>query len=219
MEKTVRLARAAAAQGAKRFVFLSTIKVHGEETDGAPFLPGSAAAPQDDYSRSKWLAEEALREVATRAGMSWVVIRAPLVYGRRARGNFQALARLADTPVWLPFAAVRNRRSLVYVDDLADALVLAAAKEEASGRAFLAAHPDAVSTAQLLGAMRAAVGRQPRLIAMRPSTLESLGALIGRQRVMRRLTRSLEVDPSDLQRVLGWRPRHSLEHGLAMSLR
>lgn len=218
VEKTTRLAQAAASGGAARFVFLSTIKIHGEETFGEPFRPGSGAAPKDSYSRSKWLAEEAVREIATRAGMPWVVVRAPLVYGRQARGNFRALARIANTPLWLPLAAIRNRRSLVHVDDLADALVLAAMKEEASGRVFLAAHPEAVSTAQLVTAMRAVLGRPPRLLAVGPSLLEGLAALAGRQRAMLRLTRSLEADSSDLQRMLGWVPQHSLERGLAVSL-
>ena len=218
MEKTARLARAAAAQGARRFVFLSTIKVHGEETEGAPFLPGSAAAPRDDYSRSKWRAEEAVREIATRAGMPWVVIRAPLVYGRGARGNFRALCRLADTPLWLPFAALRNRRSLVHVDDLAEAMVLAALGEGAEGRVFLAAHPEAVSTAQLVTTMRAVLGRPGRLAAVPPAVLEGLAGVVGRRAWMQRLTRSLEADPSDLLRDLGWTPRYRLEPGLREAL-
>lgn len=218
VEKTALLVRAAAAQGATRFVFLSTIKVHGEETIDVPFRSASAAAPRDDYSRSKWRAEEAVRDIATRAGMPWVVIRAPLVYGRGARGNFRALCRLANTSLWLPFAALRNRRSLVHVDDLAEALVLAALQEGAQGRAFLAAHPEAVSTAQLVTTMRAVLGRPGRLVAVPPAVLEGLAGVVGRRAWMQRLTRSLEADSSDLQRDLGWAPRHSLEPGLREAL-
>lgn len=218
VEKTARLAAAAAAGGAERFVFLSTIKVHGEETRERPYCPDAVAAPKDPYATSKWLAEEALRDLSVRSGMPWVVVRAPLVYGRRARGNFRALVRIADTPLWLPFASIHNRRSLVHVEDLADALVAAASRPEAIGKAFLAAHPSPVSTPELVAALRAARGRPARMIAVPPAALEAAASLVGRARWIQRLTRSLEADSSSLQRLLGWAPRHALSAGLEEAL-
>lgn len=213
--KTRVLAEAAAAGGAARFVFASTVKVHGEETHGAPFTANSPAAPQDAYARSKWHAEEILREVSARTGLAHVVLRFPLTYGPGAGGNFRSLLRLADSGAWLPFAAIDNRRSLVHVRDLADALWLAASHPGAPGRAFIAAHPGSVSTPQLVAALRRALGRPSRLFPVPRAVLELAGAALGLGSAMRRLTRSLEADPGDLVATLGWRPRLSLEDGLA----
>lgn len=217
--KTVALAKAAARGGAARFVFLSTIKVHGEASGARPFGMDTPAAPADAYARSKWLAEEGLRDVGRSAGLPWVVVRAPLVYGRGARGNFRALLQLADSPLWLPLAGVRNRRSLVHVRDLADALRLSATHPDAPGRAFPVAHPEPISTPGLVVALRACLGRPARVFSLPVPLLEALGGIAGRRDQMLRLTRSLEVDASAIIRTLGWVPRHGLYEGLRDALR
>ncbi len=213
-EKTRVLAEAAAAGGAVRFVLASTVKVHGEETRGAPFTADSPPAPEDAYARSKWRAEEALREVSSRTGLAGVVVRFPLAYGPGVGGNFRSLLRLADSPAWLPFGATGNRRSLVHVRDLAEALWLAAAHPGAPGHAYIAAHPEAVSTTGLLAALREALGRPRRLFAMPSALLEAGATVVGLGGAMRRLTRSLEADPGALVASLGWRPRLALAEGL-----
>jgi len=144
-----------------------------------------------------------------------VVVRFPLTYGPGAGGNFRSLLRLADSGAWLPFAAIDNRRSLVHVRDLADALWLAAAHPEARGRAFIAAHPESVSTPGLVAALRRALGRPGRLFPVPPAVLELAAAAVGLGGAMRRLTRSLEADPGDLVATLGWQPRLCLADGLA----
>jgi len=214
-EKTRVLAEAAAAAGAARFVFASTVKVHGEETRGAALRPDSPAAPADPYALSKWRAEEALRAISAAKGLPVVVVRIPLTYGPGVGGNFRALADLADSGHWLPFAAIGNRRSLVHVDDLADALLLAAAHPDAPGRTFIAAHPVPVSTPALVRALRSALGRPGRLFPVPAAVLEVAAAAAGVGARMRRLTRSLEADPAALVESLGWRPRVDLARGVA----
>lgn len=215
--KTAVLARAAAA-GAARFVFASTVKVFGEESGAAPFTEEDEPRPEDAYARSKRRAEEVLDQVSAQTGLPVVVLRIPLVYGPGVAGNFRSLARLADSGWWLPFGALANRRSLVHVDDLADAIVLAAAHESAPGHAWNVAHPEPVSTARLVGALRAAVGRPRRLFACPPALLEACAAVAGRGAQARRLTRSLEVDSSAFTRATGWRARVGLEEGVAAML-
>lgn len=219
VQKTTALAKAAAQGGAARFVFLSTIKVHGEETGNQPFGLDAPAAPADAYARSKWLAEEALRDVARSAGLPWVILRAPLVYGRGVAGHFHALARLANSPLWLPLASVRNRRSLLHVRDLADALRLAAMHPDAPGRAFPVAHPEPVSTPGLVAALRARLTRPTRLFSVPVPVLEGLGCIAGRRDQVLRLTRSLAVDASAIIHALGWVPHYSLREGLQEALR
>jgi nucleoside-diphosphate-sugar epimerase len=204
VEKTRVLAEVAARAGARRLVFVSSIKVNGEETAGRPFDDRDLPSPQDAYGLSKWHAEQALAAVAGRGALEVVVVRAPLVYGPGVKGNLLSLLRLADSPCPLPFAALDNRRSFVHVDDLARLLVECGAQPRAAGGLFLAAHPDSVSTSRLVARMRDVLARPRRLWRMRASLLESLAAPLGLGSVARRLTRSLEVDAGAARRLLGW---------------
>ncbi|MGZ5036798.1 MAG: NAD-dependent epimerase/dehydratase family protein [Usitatibacter sp.] len=211
VDKTRALAQAAAAGGARRFVFLSTIKVNGEETTGRPFTADDAPAPLDAYGRTKWEAEQI---VAQTRGLEFAIVRAPLVYGSGVKGNLRALLRLADSPLPLPFGAIDNRRSFVHVDDLARLLVDCAGEPRAAGRTFLAAHPDGVSTPGLVELMRKFFDRPRRLVRVPPRLLESVASLAGQGERVRRLTRSLEIDAAETVRTLGW----SAQIGLATAV-
>jgi len=212
MEKTRELALRAAASGARRLVFLSTVKVHGEETRGRPFRRDDAPDPQDAYARSKWAAEQALAAVAAQGALEVVVVRSPLVYGPGAGGNLRALLRLADSPWPLPFAAIANRRSFVHVADLARLLVACAATPGARGRTYLAANRESTpSTPRIVTAMRSALGRPARLVSVPPALLEAAAGLAGQGERMRRLTRSLEVDAAPAESELGWRAEIPIE--------
>lgn len=218
-EKTRSLAEAAAAGGARRLVFLSTIKVNGEETQDTPMRADDTPQPQDAYARSKWRAEQALAECAARTGLEVVVVRSPLVVGPGAKGNLASLLALADSPWPLPFAAIENRRTFVAVDDLASLLLACARVPAARGRTFLAGDPDAVSTPRLMRVLRAALGRPARLFRASPALLESSAAILGFGDRMRRLTRSLELEVGETQRALDWKPRAPIDDALrAMAL-
>ena len=119
---TEHLARSAAAKGIKRFVYVSSVKVNGEETIGnQSYSEKSLPNPQDPYSISKWEAERALHRVAEETGLEVVVVRTPLVYGADVKGNFAQMISVLKRGLPLPFASVCNKRSLLYVDNLADA--------------------------------------------------------------------------------------------------
>lgn len=215
VDKTRRLADVAAGRGARRMVFLSSVKVHGEESGARPFVATDKPAPQDAYARSKLAAEEAVTSAASRHGLQTTIVRAPLVYGAGARGNLQALLRLADSPWPLPFASLDNRRSFVHVDDLAALLIACAARREAVGQTYLAAHHSAVSTSALIARLRIALGRPRRLFPVAPSTLESAASVAGQGERIRRLTRSLEADPSAAENDLAWSAKVPLERAIA----
>jgi UDP-glucose 4-epimerase len=208
VDKTVALAQAAVAGGARRFVFLSSVKVNGEETSERPFRAGDPAAPEDSYGRTKWQAEQAL---ARMTGMEVAIVRSALVYGAGVKGNLLELMRIADSALPLPFAALHNRRSLVHVDDLARLLVDCAVLPSAAGGTFMAAHPDCTSTARLVRTLRGFLGRPPRLFSMPGAVLEGVATLAAQGARIRRLTRSLEVDASEAQQVLGWTPQIGFE--------
>jgi nucleoside-diphosphate-sugar epimerase len=213
-EKTRQLAELAASRGARRFVFLSSIKVLGEETTRA-FTPADRPAPHDGYARSKLAAEVALQEVAAKRSMQCVIVRSPLVYGQGARGNLVSLLRLADS-IWpLPFASLTAPRSFIHVDDLAELLQACALRPQAPGRIYLAAHRRPSCTRDLVSALREALGRPQRLFAMSPATIETLGTAVGQRERALRLTRALEVDPSAAERDLAWAARRGLETAAA----
>ena len=215
VEKTRRLVARAVEGGARRIVFMSTVKVHGEETGATPFSAGDVPAPEDAYARSKLAAERALAEIAQAGGLEWVVVRSPLVFGPAAKGNLEQLLRIADTPWPLPFAALANRRSFVHASDLARLLLACAEHGAAPGRTFLAAHPQPFSTPLLVAALRRALGRAERLVAMPQSLLEAGAGMLGQRERMRRLTRSLEVDASLARDSLGWKAAIGLEDAAA----
>ncbi len=211
-EKTRILAETAAGHGARRLVFLSSIKVLGEEAS-RPLRPDDPYAPHDSYARSKCAAEESLR--AGHGAMSIAIVRPPLVYGRGAKGNLAALVRLCDSPWPLPLGGLENRRSLVHVDDLAALLVECARQPQAAGRTYHAAHPQSVGTTRLVTVLRAALGRRARLVSMPAGWLEASATLLGRGETAKRLTRSLEVDAGATARELGWEARVSPEEAIA----
>jgi len=210
-EKTRQLAELAAARGARRFIFLSSIKVLGEETTARPFTPSDPPAPGDGYARSKLAAEVALQEVAARRSMQYVIVRPPLVYGAGARGNLVSLLRLADSAWPLPFASLRAPRSFIHVDDLAELLLACAMRPLARNRIYLPAHRQPSCARELVSALRRALGRPQRLFAMPPATIEALAAAVGQRARALRLTRALEVDPSAAEQDLGWIARRGIE--------
>jgi len=213
--KTQALAQAAATAGARRFVLASSVKVFGEESPpGRAFREDDAPHPEDAYARSKLEAERAVAA----AGIGHAIVRIPLVWGPGVRGNFRALLALAASGVPLPFAGIDNRRSLVHVEDVAEALALAATHPGAEGRLWVAAPAVPVSTPGLVAAIRAAMAMPARLFAAPVGLLEVAGRLAGRGDQVLRLTRSLEADGVPLGQVLGWRPTRSLEDDLAATV-
>jgi nucleoside-diphosphate-sugar epimerase len=214
VEGTRQVASAAAEAGVARFVFVSSVKVHGEESHDAPLTADSPVVPVDAYGRSKAEAEDALRELESRSGLGVVVVRPPLVYGPGVGANFLTLLKAVSRGWPLPVGRVDNRRSLVYVDNLADLLLLAAAHPGAAGRTLLVADGPPVSTPELVRRMGRALDRPVRMPAVPESWLRVAGRLAGRSAAVDRVLGSLEVDDSPTRDLLGWRQPVTAEDGL-----
>lgn len=212
---TERLARAAVDAGVKRFIYISSIKVNGEGAGRNPtFTEADAPAPQDPYGVSKWEAEQALHRIAKNTDLEIIIVRPPLVYGPGVGGNFIRLLGWVTRGAPLPLAAVRNRRSLVYVGNLVDALITCVTHANAKGNTYLISDGDDVSTAELIRRIAAAVGKQPRLFPMPEAALRMLGKLTGKSAEVSRLVDSLVVNSSKIRTELGWQPPYSLDDGL-----
>lgn len=217
-DATVALARAAAAAGVARLVFASTIKVCGEATTERPFDGSCPPAPSDPYAESKWAAEQELREIETGSAMEIAIVRPPLVYGPGVGANFLRLIGLVERGLPLPLASVRNRRSLVYVGNLADLIVRCVDHPAAAGRTFVASDGEDLSTPALIARIAAALGVAPRLWPCPPRLLRAAAALFGKSAAAERLLGSLQVDASAATSVLGWRPPWSSLDGMAATV-
>ncbi len=215
VQGTLNLAQQAAAAGVRRFIFLSSVKVNGEETFDQPLTTHDRPQPVDAYGISKWEAEQALNEIGAKTGMEIVVLRLPLVYGPGVGGNFAAMLRMLQRPWPLPLAAVRhNRRSLVALDNVVDLVAMCIDHPVAANRTWMISDDEDVSTADLLRRTAAAMGQSARLFPLPAGLLRLGAALIGKSEVARRLLGSLQVDMSETRQLLGWNPPVSLEEGL-----
>ncbi|EKO3914441.1 SDR family oxidoreductase [Vibrio metschnikovii] len=212
-EGTLNLAQQAAEAGVKRFIFLSTIGVHGI-SNTKPFLINDTPAPVEDYAVSKLEAEIGLKKIAEETGMEVVIIRPPLVYGSNAPGNFGKLAKLASKNLPLPFGAVKNLRSLVAVDNLVDLIITCIDHPKAANQTFLVSDDHDVSTSELLHAMTLAAGKKPRLLPIPMSWLYLAGKLTGKKVIIDRLCGSLQVDINHTKEMLDWKPSVSFNDGI-----
>ena len=215
VEGTLRLARSAAAAGVKKFVFLSSVKALGEATPDGPFTDSSPADPRDPYGVSKREAETGLSELAAGSGMEVAILRPPLVYGPGVKGNFLSLLRLIERGVPLPLAGLRNRRSLLYLGNLVDAIDLCLSHDGAAGRTFLIRDGEDLSSAELVRRLAAALGRRAPLFSLPEGVLRLAASCIGRRAAAQRLLGSLTVDDGRLRRDLGWSPPFAVEEALA----
>lgn len=216
---SVRLAQQAVVAGVRRFVFLSSVKVNGEATALNPYTESDVPAPLDAYGTTKLEAENALRRISAETGLEIVILRPPLVYGPGVKGNLLRLLDLIDRGIPLPLASIRNQRSLVNVDNLADAIVCCVDVPAAAGATYMVSDGEDVSTPALIRKIAAAVGRSPRLLPCPPALLAFGAAILGKRALALRLTGSLVVDSSRIRRELGWQPRSSLDQGLKAMVR
>ncbi len=215
VDGSLNLARQAAAAGVKRFIFISSIKVNGEQTAlGLPFTADSIPSPEDYYGISKWEAEQGLQKLAAETGMEIVIIRPPLIYGPSVKGNFASMIKLVEKALPLPLGSVHNKRSFVAVDNLVDLIITCIDHPAAANQVFLAGDGQDLSTTELLFGVARAAGKPSRLIPV-PVTLLKLAAIVlGKKAMADRLLGSLQVDISKAQTLLGWKPPVSVEEGL-----
>jgi hypothetical protein len=215
---TANLASQAAVAGVKRFIYVSSIKVNGEQTTEAhPFTESDKPNPQDAYAISKWQAEQALQHVAQETGLEVVIVRPPLVYGPGVKGNFARLLSSVQKGIPLPFASIRNKRSLIYLGNLVDVLIACASHPAAAGKTYLVRDGEDISTSDLVRQMATCLGRPARLFSLPINLLRRLGKLSGKLESVERLARSLCINDNLICKELEWDPNFSLQQGLQVT--
>jgi len=138
--------------------------------------------------------------------METVVLRPPLVYGPEVRANFRALLRLVYSGVPIPLGSVRNRRSIIALDNLVAAIVTSLNAVGATGGTFYVADGPALSTPALIRGLATALGKPARLLPFPPSLLAAAAAVLGRGEQAESLLGSLVVDDAAFRAATGWRP-------------
>jgi nucleoside-diphosphate-sugar epimerase len=219
VDATKRLALACAGTGVRRLVFLSSAKVMGDESGPHPFVETDSPHPIGPYAISKWQAEQALLEVAQSTRLSVVILRSPLVYGPGVRANFLALLRAVDRGIPLPFAAVRNLRSLIALENLVDALLTCSVAPSATSEVYFARDSEDLSTPALIRLIADSLGRRPRLLPIPTRALRLCARLVGRDEMLTRLIGTFSVDPTRITERLGWHPKVSSADAIDATVR
>ena len=209
-EATIGLARAAQRAGAKRFVFLSSVRAQAGATADHILTEDLAPQPTDAYGRSKLAAEQSLAAL----DLDWVALRLVLVYGSGVKGNMAELVRFARSPYPLPLGLLRARRSLLSLENLVAAIDAVLTTPERLRRPLIVADPKALTIPEMIAALRGGLGRKPGLIPIPTSVLETALRVTGRSEIYQRLAGSLVAEPSALSR-LGWSPTVTTPEGLA----
>lgn len=215
VQGTLNVASASVEAGVRRFIYISSVKVLGEETFGAPFHADSVPAPCDPYGVSKFEAEEVLLDISRRTGMEVVIIRPPLIYGPGVKANFFTLMKFLNWRLPLPLKSINNKRSLVSLDNLLDFISICIVHPAAAGQAFLVSDGEDLSTPQLLSRLGGAMGKPARLYSVPETFIISGAKLLGKSALASRLCGSLQVDIGKSHRLLGWIPPFDIDDSLA----
>jgi nucleoside-diphosphate-sugar epimerase len=209
------LAATAARAGLRQVILVSSAKVHGEETYGAPFRAEQALAPADPYGHAKARIETMMTQALESTDTALAIVRPPLVYGPGVRANFLALLKLVQRAPALPFAGIANRRSLVYRETLVDLLVHILLQPAPVRGAFLVRDGEDLSTPELVRRIGRRIGHTPALLPCPPWALRLGASALGQGAAMSRLTESLQLDDNATRRALSWSPPVSVDEGLA----
>jgi len=210
---TEHLARMAAQERVKRFIFISSIKVNGQESLQA-YTENDLPEPRDVYGISKLEAEKSLAVIAAETDLEIVVLRFPLVYGPGVKANFKTLIKIAGSGLPLPFKGISNRRSLIYLGNLVDAIITCVTHPLAAGETFLVSDGDDISTPDLIKLIACAMHKNTVLFSLHPGILKGLCKIAGRVEDMQRLTGTLIVNSSKIRNLLGWNTPFTLKEGI-----
>jgi UDP-glucose 4-epimerase len=215
---TAQLAREAASSSVRRLVYISSVKVNGEHTEGPAYKASDEPKPQDPYGVSKWLAEQTLMEHAAATGLEAAVVRPPLIYGPGVRANFLRLMRWVERGLPLPFGQVRNQRSLVSVWNLCNLIERVLEHPAAAGNIWMVSDGEDLSTPELIRGIAAAMERRITLLPVPVGWLAMAGEAVGKGAEIARLCGSLTVDIEATRQRLGWSPPLNVQEGLSRTV-
>lgn len=214
VQGTLNLAKKAVQSGVKRFVYLSSIKVNGEQTTIQPFKPSDIVNPEDPYGLSKYEAEQALLDLSKETGLEVVIIRPVLIYGPNVKANFKSMVGLASKKLPLPIGCLDNKRSMVSIYNLADLIYTCMSHPKANREIFLASDQEDISVKQLFEKLAYYQNNKLIMLPVPKSLINFLASLIGKKAVASRLCSELVVDGSKNTQLLGWTAPYTVDASL-----
>ncbi len=206
---TVALAEQAAKAGVKHFIFISTIGVHGN-AHSAPLNEQSEINPAGDYAKSKWMAEQQLRDVTD---IEIVTLRPPLIYGANVKANFLSLLKAIKCGLPMPFGAVDNKRDYISISNFCSAISYVITHPDIAGKCFLLSDGEALSTADLVRKIAEKMQRSHCLWPVPLALLKTMATLLGKAALYESICGTRQIDDSAL-RKLGWQPLQTTDEGL-----
>ncbi len=220
VDGTLNLAKQAANHGVKRFIYISSIKVNGEETSvGKPYVEKITHVPVDPYALSKYEAERGLLAIMKESGMEVVIIRPPLIYGPGVGANFESMISILNRGMLLPLGAIKNKRSLISIYNLIDFIRVCISHPNAGGQVFLVSDGHDVSTTELLRTILRALGKRNTLVPIPHNLVVFVSTALGKKSLVERLCGSLVIDISKSRKLLGWEPKYSFEDEIKKTVR
>lgn len=214
VQGTLNLAKKAIQSGVKRFIYLSSIKVNGEQTTIQPFKPSDIVNPDDPYGLSKYEAEQALLDLSKETGFEVVIIRPVLIYGPNVKANFKSMVDLASKKLPLPIGCLDNKRSMVSIYNLADLIYTCMSHPKANREVFLASDQDDISVKQLFEKLAYYQNNKLMMLPIPKSLINFLASLVGKKSVASRLCSELVVDSSKNTELLGWTAPYTVDASL-----
>lgn len=215
VQGTLNLAKKAVQSGVKRFIYLSSIKVNGEETRETPFKPDDLFKSNDPYGLSKYEAEQALLKLSEQTGLEVVIIRPVLIYGPHVKANFKNMINLANKKIPLPIGCLDNKRSIVSVYNLADLIEVCLTHPNAKNEIFLVSDQDDISVKQLFEKLAHYQNNKLMILPIPKKLISLLATLVGKGAMASRLCSELVVDTSKNTALLDWRAPYSVDDSLA----
>ena len=203
---TLNLAEQAAECGVSRFIFLSTIGVNGAATSGVPYSFLDSPSPHSPYAVSKLEAEVGLREIAKRAGMDYVIIRAPAIYGKNAPGNFGLIEKCIRYGIPLPFGSINNKRSLIAIENIVSFIIVCIEHQRAKNQLFLVSDDDDLSTLEIVELLGKFIGKKTKTVNLPLKLLWLVLTVLGKRKAAVSLMSDLQVDVGRSRELLEWSP-------------
>ncbi|WP_374855234.1 NAD-dependent epimerase/dehydratase family protein [Acinetobacter indicus] len=214
VQGTLNLAQKAVESGVKRFIYLSSIKVNGEQTTTQAFKPNDCVQTDDPYGLSKYEAEQALLELSKNIGLEVVIIRPVLIYGPNVKANFKSMVKLASKKLPLPIGCLDNKRSMVSVYNLADLIHTCMTHPNANREVFLASDQDDIAVKQLFEKLAKYQNNKLLMLPVPKSLINFLASLVGKKAVASRLCSELVVDTTKNTQLLGWTAPYTVDTSL-----
>ncbi|RPB43111.1 UDP-glucose 4-epimerase [Vibrio diabolicus] len=211
---TLNLAIQAAEAGVKRFIFISSIGVLGNSSFNEKFTEESIPNPNNHYTKSKFEAEKALLELSLSTNMEVVIIRPPLVYGKKAPGNFGLLQKLVGYFPILPFGSINNKRNVISVDNLVDFILVCAYHPKASNKTFLIAESEPLSIKDITNNIAEAKNKKIIQLPVPKWLMIYVGKLLGQSSLVEQIIGNLEIDSTLANTTLNWKQKYTMRESL-----